>query len=478
MNQELVQPNENNPRIITTKELTVLDSSLQRLLQSLQLPSDKLFAPIQERSIVLYNIQSALSSLQSNALGNSYYVSKMIAASTVGLFDAALNYLWDELIASLRERIKSFGLSYFYDVVSGLSNVTIGDLKDESDLEKINDATLLIACKEIGFITKVGYKKIDTIRYLRNNVSAAHPNEEKMSGLELATYLQECIQEVISQPTDTVMASTARLLGNIKKRSLSPEEVNETTAYFQNFTAETTDRVTSLANGLFGMYVAKKERTTVIADNVRQIWPKLWPHIPEDLRHKFGLRQAVAAANADSDSANAAYELLEIADGLPYLTDDILSIKLNEALDLLLSAHQGWNNFFTEPAPAKQLKNLVGNDGRIPDAVSGKYLSVLLQCYLGNPYGVSVAAEPYYSDLLKLLSSTDAGKILHLVLDPQYNYILSSKSGQTQFGKLLDIIEPKLTKMTDICLLEAVRNFNGEPNKLWTDSNIRRLSAL
>lgn len=37
----------------------------------------------------------------------------MIAAAAVGLFDASLNYLWDETVSELRRRVAGFDLSYF-----------------------------------------------------------------------------------------------------------------------------------------------------------------------------------------------------------------------------------------------------------------------------------------------------------------------------------------------------------------------------
>lgn len=475
MSQELTQPNVGNPSENTNDTLQTLDADMHGLLENLQLPSDSIFSPIKERADMINNIKSALSSLPPETQQRSYYISKMTAASVVGLFDAALNYLWDELISSLRKKIIRFGLDYFYDVVIGSWNIYEGKLKNEDDLAKINDDTLLKACKKIGFITDVGYHKLDTIRFIRNNVSAAHPNDEQISGLQLASYLQQCVEEVISEPQDNVMADTRKLLKNVKKRVLSCEEIRSTTTYFANFGPDTMDRVTSLANGLFGMYVSKNS-TAVIADNVKQIWPKLWPYIPKDSRHEFGLRYAEAQADADTDFANKAYELLEIAGGLSYLPNDALAVKLNQALDLLEIVHNGMNNFYLEPTPAKQLKSLVGSDGYIPDAVLNKYLSVLLECFLGNPYGVSDAAEPYYLDLLQLLSSAGAGKMLRLILSSDYSAVLQSNSGQVQYNKLLNIIQPKLTRPKDKDLITAIRRFAGKPDALWKDSAIKRLA--
>lgn len=50
------------------------------------------------------------------------------------------------------------------------------------------------------------------------------------------------------------------------------------------------DRADATAAGLFGLHTDSK-CTTVVADNVRKLWPELWPCVGEDTRHAPGCRQ-------------------------------------------------------------------------------------------------------------------------------------------------------------------------------------------
>ena len=75
---------------------------LMRYLKSLGLPSQNVLTNVGERMRVLDNLHSVVESLDGNLRGNSIYISKFTAACSVGLFDAALNFIWDETIASLR----------------------------------------------------------------------------------------------------------------------------------------------------------------------------------------------------------------------------------------------------------------------------------------------------------------------------------------------------------------------------------------
>ncbi len=107
-------------------------------LQGVGLPDDRVFVDVTERQVMLSNLPAVLTGLDADTLGRSHYISKMIAAAAVGLFDAALNYLWDELVYELRRRVYGFDLAYFYDIAAGTSDLR-KHLKTEEDLIRIDD---------------------------------------------------------------------------------------------------------------------------------------------------------------------------------------------------------------------------------------------------------------------------------------------------------------------------------------------------
>jgi hypothetical protein len=82
-------------------------------LSEIGLPSEGVLVSIDERRTVLANFQNAISLVEFEDRGRALYLSKFLAAIGAGLFDAALNYLWDETIAELRRRIASCDLAYF-----------------------------------------------------------------------------------------------------------------------------------------------------------------------------------------------------------------------------------------------------------------------------------------------------------------------------------------------------------------------------
>lgn len=145
----------------------------------------------------------------------SPYLSKFIAACGAGLFDAALNFLWDETVLHLRHKVVNFDLNYFYDTVE-TDPTKRSKLKTEADLVEVSEWELIKGCKDIGILSDIGYKHLDYIRDMRNWASAAHPNQNQLSGLMLVSWLETCIKEVIAKEPNNSAVQVKLLLNNIR----------------------------------------------------------------------------------------------------------------------------------------------------------------------------------------------------------------------------------------------------------------------
>ncbi len=96
--------------VSTSTDLERFEGSVHHVLSQTGLPIAQLFVPVTERKTLIAALPGVLDKLEPKVLNRSFYVYKMIAAATVGLFDAALNYLWDELVSELRRRVAGFDL--------------------------------------------------------------------------------------------------------------------------------------------------------------------------------------------------------------------------------------------------------------------------------------------------------------------------------------------------------------------------------
>lgn len=472
MTSELISSRSEETRLeISRQDIQEFENVLLQELARVDLPTDSVFVNISERHRMLSNVGETIMRLSLEQRQESRYISKMIAAVHAGLFDAALNYLWDETIGELRRRAVGFDLSYFFDIAVENPDKR-KHLKSEKHLLDIDDATLLRASHDIGLLTDIGYARLDHIRYMRNHASAAHPNQNELTGLDLVQWLEVCVLQVMTIPADTVTANIKKLLTNLRKAELDESTVKGAASFFKDLPQE---RANTLANGLFGQYV-DPEKTPVVADNVRKLWPELWIHVSEDHRYAYGVRYGRYRANADAEQAKAARQLIDLVDATSYLTEQDRAVEIDAALDELLAAHNGWDNFYNEAAPARRLVKLIGDQGTIPREVRSKYLVTLVKTYLGNGHGVATSAEPHYEKLLEALTPELASYALLAFSDPVISNVLSTKVAQAQWSKLLEVLEPKLVTESSRQLLSMVQEFSHTPDKLRLDPKIRRLS--
>ena len=87
---------------------------------------------------------------------------RMCVATSVGLFDGAINYIWNAVILTLKRKVKNFGLA--------LVGQTLGKSFDESNLNDYMDSELLDLCYKLELLSEDGYFFLNQCRDIRNNI--------------------------------------------------------------------------------------------------------------------------------------------------------------------------------------------------------------------------------------------------------------------------------------------------------------------
>lgn len=355
-----------------------------------------------ERSKVFKNIDDVLSLLPTSQKGGSMYLSKFLAATASGLFDAALNYLWDETILEIRKRVIQYDVNYFYD--NATNEEKRKKLKGPEDITKLDDSELIQGARNIGLISELGLKHLDYIRYMRNWASAAHPNQNQLTGLQLVSWLETCIHEVISLPISNIAIEIKKLLANIKTNDITQKQAKQIVPFFVNLTQ---NQVNNLASGFFGIYT-NLDTTSPTRQNIHYLFPNLWERVDEDTRQSFGVKYGKFIANNDQELAQLTRQFLELVNGVSYIPDDLKAAEIESAIQNLLIAHRGVGNFYSEPPFARQLVGLVGQTGKIPVQIKKTYVLGLVEVFLTNGNGVAWNAEPNYINLIKQFDQNEA----------------------------------------------------------------------
>lgn len=199
-----------------SQELAADTAIFSGYLEKFGLPTENIIATTDERKIVGQNLPTFLEALPIEEKRDARYLSKFIGATAIGLFDAALNYVWNEVVLNLRKKAAIYGIDLFFDASVGGVNRT--SYKDESDLEGLKDSVLLDTCRKLELISDVVYRKLDHILTMRNEVAASHPNVESIGGFELLGWLQTCVKDVLQdRPSESAIKIRA-LVDNLKSR--------------------------------------------------------------------------------------------------------------------------------------------------------------------------------------------------------------------------------------------------------------------
>lgn len=448
-------------------QLRGFEGGLVQFLEQHNLPFERIFVGVPERLNVFKNLEGVIAQIEPKEKQQSLYLSKFIAGVASGLFDAALNYLWDETILQIRKRVVQYDLEYFYD--NAVSGEKRKRLKDENDLTKIDDYDLIKGAKEIGLISELGFKHLEYINYMRNWASAAHPNQNEITGLQLISWLETCVKEVISLPISKITIQIKQLLAGIKTSNISDQEAQEIAVFFTNLTQE---QINNLASGFFGIYI-KPDTDSQTLQNINKLLPLIWNRVDEDTKNTFGLKYGTYVANNFQHEKKLSREFLQIVNGEGYIPDDLRIVEIETAIDNLLSSHRGFNNFYNEPSFARQLKRIVGEPPKVPKAISKKYVLSLVDVFLTNGNGVAVAAQPVYEELLSNLDSFQANVAVLSFNDTGISSKLQFGICQNKFKELIATVKPIITTPAIKDLIDNIERFKGKPENLKHDKTIK-----
>ncbi|AKR13179.1 hypothetical protein AC241_31495 (plasmid) [Bacillus thuringiensis] len=386
--------------IIQRKDITAtvgdFSSGLTDYLVHLDLPCESILVDPDERTVVINNLPNIVTRLNDQQKTEAMYISKFIAACGAGLFDAAINFLWNETVVNLRNKVIRFDMDYFLSTVV-TDPKRRKNFKTEEDLVKLDDWELVKGCKDTGIITQIGFKHLDYIRDMRNHASAAHPNHNDLDGLQISSYLQTCIKEVLAKEPEGPVLEIKRLLHNIRTEVLNETDIPP---ILSNITKLPVDLVDSLVRAIFGMYLDSEIEVTV-RNNIKLLVHCIWDNSSKQAKQDIGLKYAVFSVNADLERKKLSHEFLSLVDGLSYLSEDQIAVEIDSLLDSLHTAHYGWDNFYNEPKHIRMISKYVPQSGDIPISVLDKYVKTIITCRLGNSYGVSRDAVGHYDELIQ-----------------------------------------------------------------------------
>ena len=467
----------NNELIIAGGNITAESSKFQQYLNLLNLPSENIIAETDNINTIISALPNLLSTIPLEKKNDATYLSKFVAASAIGLFDAALNYVWNEVVINLREKIIYYGLETFYD--NALGGKTREEFKTDADLSGIKDKTLLETCKKLEWISDINYRKLCHILDMRNQIGASHPNISTINPYELLGWLEVCVKDVINDQPSASAVNSKKIIENIKKMD-TPIETNTLDGYKILFKDLSTNISSSLLATLFGIYVSEKTSQQV-RNNILSVSSILWEYTTDPTKYDLGTKKEYYKNNLDKDKEDLAYTFFENCNGLHYLTINEKSLTISGLCDDLYNAAHSWDNYYHEPPIAREIMKYIKSSESLPEEQTTKLLNTFLECRIGRevPYqnGVSPGAKEYYDSLFKLLSKNQVKITLELLKNHLDSFYDNSNVKSNNVKEILVILKSNQIgeRLNEIIDFLIVAGNNKHLHTAYKDKNFKDL---
>lgn len=380
----------NNINLDSNNLTTKGDLVVNEVVASLGMPRD-ILPPDEDISMALTLLPRELN-LIPERLRNKF-IAKAVVASSVGLFDGAIIYVWNCVITELRSRVSSFGM----EMIAQIS----GSSKPDNFLDKIQDVDLIDLCYQLNIIDEQGHFYLQQCREIRNHASIAHPSNIDIDDRELINFISRCCKYGLSEITISTGIDIKSL-----NAILSIEDNSESLDHFVSILNTTfRSQQTLIYQILYSNYIDPSKTSTVRANALRiaKSASNVLSDNPEIIVELLEKHQSNLLSGSKDKRINST-NFIEAIGQLNSLSDVEKISAFRKAINHLRSAHYGMNNFYNEPPFAERLQELSEKITPIPEPIIEKYVEVNLECYVGNSYGVSWAAIGFCEKMLKNLT--------------------------------------------------------------------------
>ncbi len=328
-------------------------------------------------------------------------IARMCIATSVGLFDGAINYMWNAVVLNLRARVKSFGLGY----VSQLLNKKF----EEADLYDLMDSELLDLCHKLELLSEDGYFFLDQCRDIRNNFSSAHPSIAQIDDRELITFISRCCKHGISSDYALQGINITDFIDTVKASKLSQDALESWLEKIENTFPAQRSLLIPMLHGLYCDPTSKEP----VRINALTICQQTKPLFSNEIESTLIEQHSKYVSKGDEERTKASRLFFQYMGLLGLLTNAERHSIVRNACASLYNVHQGFNNFYNEPPFANHLYEITQSTS-VPGSAKEEFVQTVITCYVGNPYGVSNAAVPYYKLMIENFSPKEIEYMLNI----------------------------------------------------------------
>lgn len=402
--------------------------ALSQLTASLGIPRNVL-ASEEEIEYAWRDLPRELREIPSDLRGE--LIARMCVAVSAGLFDGAMNYIWNASILHLRQKIRNFGLAVVAQIIQN-------DFEEKHLLE-LQDSRLLELCLKLNIVNEDGFFFLDQCRDVRNNFSAAHPTMGSVNDREFTTFLNRCVRYALADSASPTGVEISAFITAVKGNKFNDHQCQ---IWIQRLKETHEAQRQLLVNMIHGVYCdpATPEPARLNSlDICTGLKESLTSAIKSDLINNHS--DYIAKGLEDKHTASA--QFFEKLGLLSLLNESELHVVLSRAVDRLWNAHNGMNNFYNESPFAERLLEL-SQQSAIPETIQDHFVQTISCCRAGNGFGVANSAVPYYNKLIQSFSPREIATLVRSALDRGSvlgRRLLTNSSCRTRFKEALLLID-------------------------------------
>ena len=328
-------------------------------------------------------------------------LARACVAIGVGLFDSAINYVWNLSVVNLRSRVKTFGLS----VVGQL----LDKAYDEAALLDLKDAQLLDLCLKLNLIDESAYFYLDQCRDIRNNFAAAHASMGDVDEHEVISFINRCAKYALSSNANPKGVDAQKFINAVKQARFSDTQKDKWIELVSGTHEAQREILFLMLHGIYCDPNSSEESRVNSLTIIRHFSTELTPQAQSSLvdRHSNYIAEGKSTKHAASTL------FFEKAGLLHLLSEPELHLTITNATKRLMSAHQGLDNFYNEPPFAERLRELL-DQSAVPTSSKAAVVEAVVTCATGNPYGISHGAWEHYEAMVKSFSPAEIDLMLKL----------------------------------------------------------------
>ena len=355
-------------------------------------------------------------------------IARMCIAISSGLFDGAINYIWNAAILRLRDKVRNFGLPI-------VAQIQERDFED-NDLVSLQDSQLLDLCLKLNILNEEGYLFLSQCRNIRNNFSAAHPSLGNLNDREFITFLNRCIKYAFGDSSSPKGVNINDFIQSIKGGRFNDAQLE----LWGNRLFETHDAQKQLLIVMaHGVYCDPNSQESTRL-NALDICSRFKDSFSASLRSALIDKHSEYITKGDEQRQTASSVFFEKLGLLGLLSAPQQHTIFSTAVQRLQIAHDGLNNFYNEPPYAERLLEL-SQSTAVPETIQSDFVDTIVSCYLGNGYGVSWAAIPFYEKIIKNFSPQEIAIMLRHTQVENSRIARMLPNERKRFLKALELID-------------------------------------